>query len=55
MTILRNSDLIFIMRRFAASGHCVAALRAAQNTTNFDVIAPDGCRDIGEYLGISVI
>jgi hypothetical protein len=55
MTVLRNSDLIFIMRRFAASGHCVPGLRAAHNTTNFDIIAPDGCRDLGEYLGISVI
>jgi hypothetical protein len=42
------------MRRFAASGHC-PGLRAAQNTTNFDIITPDGCRDLGEYLGISVI
>jgi hypothetical protein len=33
----------------------VPALRAAQNTTNFDIITPDGCRDLGEYLGISVI
>jgi hypothetical protein len=44
-----------IMRRFSGSAYCLAALRAAQNTTNLDVIAPDGCRDIGEYLGISVI
>jgi len=46
---------MIIMRRFSASAYCLAALRAAQNTTNFDIITPDGCRDLGECLGISTI
>jgi hypothetical protein len=42
------------MRRFSGSAYCLAALRAAENTTNIDVIAPDGCRDLGEYIVISI-
>jgi hypothetical protein len=43
------------MRRFSASAYCLTGVGGGQKTTNFDIIAPDGCRDIGEYLGISVV